>query len=83
MTTEWDEIKSAFSDGTNTGFQTDVVLRARKFNGEKIYECGFLPDDMVESLRTALLATGITNESDVVHGLDKAVTVIHGSRPTM
>lgn len=32
---------------------------------------------------TALLATGITNESDVVHGLDKAVTVIHGSRPTM
>lgn len=48
MTTEWDEIKSAFSDGTNTGFQTDVVLRARKFDGEKIYECGFLPDDMVE-----------------------------------
>ena len=42
MTTGWDRIRGAFSDGSNTGFRVDVLLRARKFVEGKIYECGIL-----------------------------------------
>ncbi|KAF7519730.1 hypothetical protein PCG10_009773 [Penicillium crustosum] len=72
MAGEWDEVKSAFSDAANIEFQIYVVIRARKFAEGRIYECGILPDTMVESLRTAWVSTSMIDESDTAHSLDKA-----------
>lgn len=79
MAGEWDEVKSAFSDAANIEFQIYVVIRARKFAEGRIYECGILPDTMVESLRTAWVSTSMIDESDTAHSLDKAVTI----KPTL